>query len=130
MNTRPTGMKTPFPEIQVYTAILNQTGETAPVATILHNSMVSEAGNPATPLWARTDTGDYYVSLQDLSQQDSTYTLWAMVNQSGSEIVNGKLWIIEPAVITPDRRLRLWTTSGLDDVMTNLYIEIRYYKLN
>lgn len=42
---------------KVYTALLTQTGTDAPVATILENTL------GGTPVWTRTDVGEYRVTL-------------------------------------------------------------------
>lgn len=42
------------PKVQIYRAILNQSGTNAPVATVLQNTL------DFTPVWLRDDTGLYY----------------------------------------------------------------------
>ncbi len=49
---------TPYnPPYKVYTALLTQTGTDAPVATILENTL------GGTPVWTRTNVGEYRVTL-------------------------------------------------------------------
>lgn len=107
---------------KVYTALLTQTGTTAPVATVLENTL------GGTLVWSRNDAGDYLGTLNGaflnenefftfnnlLSLQNSVSVYW---NNSDSFVINTFYWNgVLPAVYSPQ-----------DDILFNYALEIRVY---
>lgn len=104
-------------DIRVYTALINQSGTTAPVATILHNTL---NGNI---IWTRDSTGIYIGTLTGafaenttailINNQDSTKTL------VGGYATANTIYLTQRDAVSP---------FNLTDVISNATIEIRVYK--
>lgn len=114
LNTAQEDIVTITPTYQVYTALLNQSGTDAPVATILENTL------GATIVWARTLAGNYTGIISGNFTSAETFVT-ANVNAYGfrtlcyedSGIIN---ILTESAAVTPG-----------DDLLINYPVEIRVY---
>lgn len=94
----------------VYVARIFQTGTSAPVATVLKNTLSS------TPVWSRSGPGDYYLTLASEFVEDKTWIVGA--NENSSQTVVG-YW-------NDANSIGLFTDAGTDgNVQFN--IEIRVY---
>jgi hypothetical protein len=108
------------PKYKVYTALLNQTGTDAPVATVLENTL----GNI---VWTYEDVGNYKGTLNGVFTENKTHLLFTSNSFSLGAY---------PSYYSFDRvsenYVQINTTDSLGDVGTNdnLYytsIEIRVY---
>ena len=61
---------------KVYTALLNQTGTDAPVATVLENTL------GGTPTWSREGVGQYKITLTGLLPVDKTVMFFTLHNNT------------------------------------------------
>lgn len=60
----------------VYTALLNQSGENAPVATVLENTLGGDI------IWTRDNAGQYTGTLANAFTADKTFLLFSFPNNS------------------------------------------------
>ena len=103
----------------VYTAIINQTGTSAPVATVLENTL------GGTVVWSRNSAGDYTCTLS------GAFTLGKTTinpDQLGLYVANLSIPIY--GSLTDVNSCALYTPSGNDfdgDGIANLFFEIRVY---
>jgi hypothetical protein len=103
----------------VYTAIINQTGSSAPVANVLENTL------GGTVVWSRNTAGDYACTLSGAFTSGKTTIhpepVGLYVSNLGIPIYGG---------LTDVNSCALYTPSGNDfdaDGITNLFFEIRVY---
>lgn len=100
---------------KVYTALLNQSGESAPVATILENTLGS------IPVWSYSTTGVYALTLSNAFPIAKTLILSANVKSSDNHV---------RFAVNPTNNILVYTTvsnTAEDDVLTYCPIEIRVY---
>ena len=100
---------------KVYTALLNQSGESEPVATILENTL------GAIPVWSYSATGVYALTLAGAFPVAKTLILSANVKPPVNHI---------RFVVNPTNNILVYTTvdsTAADDVLTYCPIEIRVY---
>ena len=99
---------------KVYTALLNQTGTNAPVATVLENTL------GGTVVWSRNASGVYYGTLSGAFINNKTF-----VNCSGRYIGFTPIYRLD------DNRVGLSTSvtgsTYVDNVLENNSVEIRVY---
>lgn len=101
---------------KVYTALLNQSEESAPVATILKNTLGS------IPVWSYSTTGVYALTLSNAFPIAKTLILSANVKSSTNHV---------RFVVNPTNNILVYTTvsnTSADDVLTYCPIEIRVYE--
>jgi len=106
----------PTAPYKVYTALLNQSGELAPVATILENTLGS------IPVWSYSTTGVYALTLSNAFPIAKTLILSANVKSSTNHV---------RFVVNPTNNILVYTTvsnTAADDVLTYCPIEIRVYE--
>jgi hypothetical protein len=115
--------KVPQPAYKVYTALLSQSGSSAPVATVLENTL------GGTPTWARSTTGTYYFLLNDafpigqtviflnIVGDDSDGRYIAELNYAGAPNANQRGLVIKNAT----------TNVNSDGISSLSSIEIRVY---
>lgn len=106
----------PTAPYKVYTALLNQSGESAPVATILENTLGS------IPVWSYSTTGVYALTLSNAFPIAKTLILSANVKSSVNHV---------RFVVNPTNNILVYTTvsnTAADDVLTYCPIEIRVYE--
>lgn len=111
------------PKYKVYTAFLSQSGSSAPVATVLENTL------GGTPTWARSTTGTYYFLLNDafpigqtviflnIVGDDSDGRYIAELNYAGGPNANQRGLVIKNAT----------TNVNSDGISSLSSIEIRVY---
>lgn len=107
-----------FPQekaIKIYTALLTQSGESAPEATILQNSI-------GTIVWTRQSAGLYRGTLSDTFTQNKT---WACISQSKDSSAT-----TVAVLIGDDDYISVFIDDGIggDDYLDNTPIEIRIYQ--
>ena len=95
---------------KVYTALLNQSGTNAPVATVLENTL------GGTVVWTRNSTGLYTGTLAGVFTANKT---WTSITSTATGTVTGAVSISVDAVMV--------ATSFLDSALSNSAIEIRVY---
>lgn len=112
---------------KVYSALLTQTGTTAPVATVLENTL------DGTPIWDYAGTGQYYATLTGAFTVDKTTVSITMsgtatVAQSNTNAIRytNSLAGTEPDVIVISC-FKADTGVGADNLFTKAFIEIRVY---
>ena len=113
---------TATPSYKVYTALLTQTGTTAPVATVLENTLGGDI------IWSRNGTGDYTGLLTGAFTSNKTAILLGNVRYTLSSVT------LIPADITVfsysvnDVSIGTMDNSSLvDDILFNTFVEIRVY---
>lgn len=97
----------------IYTALISQSGSSAPTATILENTL------GGTPTLSRVIEGVYNITLTGAFLADKT---WYVINPHSNTIVGG----LELKRVSDDI-LRITTASGGDDELSADPIEIRIY---
>ena len=95
---------------KVYTALLSQSGTSAPTATVLENTL------GGTVVWTRNSTGLYTGTLAGVFTANKT---WTSITSTATGTVTG-------AVSTSVDTVTV-ATSSLDSALTNSAIEIRVY---
>lgn len=108
----------PVAPYKVYTALLTQTGTSAPVATVLENTL------GVTPVWSYLSTGVYLTDYVLGTNLNKIY--YSITNKPG--VANE--FRISQAQSGPDFGIAVYTfTSGVaaDGIMTGVPIEIRVY---
>ena len=108
---------------KVYTALLTQSGTSAPVATILQNTL------GGTPVWSRSGVGTYAITLAGAFPVDKTVCFLTIqnndsdgrrlgsINYSGAPNANVRGFVIQNAT----------TNSNTDELAALSCIEIRVY---
>jgi lysophospholipase L1-like esterase len=101
---------------KVYTALLSQTGTSAPTATVLENTL------GGTVVWTRNITGNYTGTLGGIFLSNKTYYS-VITNMGGFGFISG---------LQSDGSNNVLLTTGLgtnpsDNVLSNTSIEIRVY---
>ena len=108
---------------KVYTALLTQTGTSAPVATILQNTL------GGTPVWSRSGVGTYEITLAGafpinktvcfltIQNNDSDGRILGSMSYSGAPNADVRGFVIQNAA----------TNSNTDDLAALSCIEIRVY---
>jgi len=108
---------------KVYTALLTQSGTSAPVATILQNTL------GGTPVWSRSGVGTYAITLAGefpinktvcfltIQNNDSDGRRLGSINYSGAPNANVRGFVIQNAT----------TNSNTDELAALSCIEIRVY---
>lgn len=107
--------------IQIYTAILNQSGTNAPVATVLHNTL---GFNGETIVWTRLSTGKYLGTLTGKFPENKTIVI------EGTRFTTKHIAVgvhVPPNSIFVDQTA-LNTSETYEDGVYNLAIEIRVYQ--
>lgn len=105
----------------VYTALLNQSGTNAPVATVLENTL------GGTVVWTRTDVGTYVATLVGAFTENKTTTIQEVVNQNDIEANTINISGVRTGNNTYSLSSGAAGVGGLDDVINNYTIEIRVY---
>jgi len=103
-----------LPPYKIYAANLNQTGTDHPVATVFQNTL------GGLPVWTRDSIGKYTATL---ASTFPTGKVAIMISQGANQSsINNLL----AAGRINDNSIFLWT-GQLDDLMVNVFIEIRIY---
>lgn len=112
----PTGGGSELP-YKSYTALLTQTGTSAPVATILENTLGGEV------VWSRDDEGEYVATSDGLFLHDKTFLIITPNQEVYYEFVKNQVNADELFLTQ-----KLQTTNlAVDDLLTLTPIEIRVY---
>lgn len=105
---------------KVYTALLTQTGTSAPVATVLENTL------GGTVVWTRVSSGYYVATLTGAFIENKTFILMGSninINDVDSATLNtDSLNIDSFTLATLDTN-----TQAFDEILLNTSIEIRVY---
>jgi len=103
---------------KVYRALLNQTGNNAPIATVLENSAGITSG------WVYMTTGEYALDLDALAPAPDR--VGCLINQSQ---LSAGIWIISCAYqnVGPGDRFVYVQTAGADNRLSNTFIQILIY---
>lgn len=104
-------------EPKVYTALLNQSGASAPTATVLGTNTIG------TIVWTRNSTGNYTGTLSAAFTANKTWLIVQQGDQSGGSINNILSWTDGNSLL-----LTVFDNVGNPtDGLTNLSMEIRVY---
>lgn len=103
---------------KVYKALLTQTGTSAPVATVLVNTL------SGTPVWSRDSDGSYKLTLASEFTIGKTYFPQPPNTGSGG---SGKEFVAEANYSANEVYLSAYNGGVLTDVFTYLAIEIEVY---
>lgn len=105
--------------VKKYVALLSQTGTSAPVATVLENTL------GGTVVWSRTGVGNYVGTLTGAFPDDKTFTIKGS-NEADAADAPGNIMVVRGS---NDTILIQTGNSGdfADDGMYDLFIEIRVY---
>lgn len=107
----------------VYTALLTQSGTSAPVATVLQNTL------GGTPVWSRNTTGTYTITLAGafpvgktvcfltVNNNDANGRIVVDINYAGAPNANARGFVIQNAT----------TNTNADGLAALSCIEIRVY---
>lgn len=118
--------KTPAGSYKIYTAILNQSGTSAPVATVLKNNLDSQSGDI---VWLRSSTGVFTANATGAFTEGKTFVIFRSQKEAN-------MWYMTAAVVlTSVDQITIWnqyidppnTESGTVDGMINAIVEIRVY---
>ena len=101
---------------KVYTALLNQTGTDAPVATVLENTLGLNI------VWSRTGAGQYSGSTPGLFV-DPKKVAFILVNAQNNNTDSGENGVDEIYITT----YPLNNTPAGDGLLYNAFLEIRLY---
>lgn len=105
-----------------YVANVTQSGTTAPVATVLENTL------GGTPVWARSGVGEYTLTLTGAFPADKVFTLPNNITYYSTGL--GKLVNVQ-VIRTSNNVLTVFTTdtlgSALDEALLITPFEIRVY---
>ena len=105
------------PSYKVYAATLTQTGTNPPVATVLENTL------GATPTWYYDSQGIYY------AESFGTFTAGKTVVVPGAVPTTAAI-LLQTSATLPDQvfiKTAKIDNAGLDDKLTDTFIEIRVY---
>lgn len=105
--------------IRVYTAILNQTGTGAPVATVLHNTLEGDI------VWTRIGSGQYRGTLAGAFPAAKT-AAWINGQVNDRTVITG--WLSDNIIYILQSEIE--SPFGPVDGLTKAYIEIRVYNQN
>ena len=108
-----------YPFFKEYTALLTQTDENAPVATVLKDSIKGL-------VWARTATGTYTLTKEGAFVDDKTIPIED--NYVDADYNVYKLERTSADVMTLTTYLAVDTETPADGVLNNRYIHIEIYK--
>jgi hypothetical protein len=102
---------------KVYTALVNQVGTNAPVATVLENTL------GGTVVWTRSLQGVYFATLNSAFTNNKTFCL------SGNNVVDGQAVknIIQRNTVNQIVVETYFNTTKQDGILNNTSIEIRVY---
>ncbi|MES2395617.1 MAG: hypothetical protein V4549_06425 [Bacteroidota bacterium] len=103
-----------IPVYQKYVAVLNQSGTSAPVATILENT------TGGTPTWSRLAVGSYSVNIGNASK---TMVIVPTLNDAQDMQIGSGHYITGTAITT----YNISTPAFEDDLLVDILIEIRLY---
>lgn len=103
---------------KVYTALLTQSGTSAPVATVLENTL------GGTVVWTRSDVGTYAGTLSGAFTADKTFLV---VNQSSIADNRGFNFYRNDANSVALLSGLVTTGQATDEVLSNTSVEIRVY---
>lgn len=110
-------------EYKVYTAMVDQTGTDAPVATVLKNGI-------GTVAWARTGAGVYTLTSDNLFTLNKTVILTnapiSHSNEIGAVATDADVITLTSNVITMNAGD--FVVTATDAVINGLWIEIRVYE--
>jgi hypothetical protein len=100
-----------------YVALLSQSGEDAPIATVLENTL------GGTPVWTRIAVGVYRLTLTDAFPTDKTIIFTSLTEENNIGLV------FTETQTGSFVRVRTSNLSGssIDEVLSNTSIEIRVY---
>lgn len=101
---------------KVYTALISQTGTSAPTATILENTL------GGTVVWTRTGTGAYLATLSGVFTANKTSVL--VTPTSGSTIASASSSSVNDVNLSTALST---TAAAIDGVLANATIEIKVY---
>jgi len=104
------------PKYKVYTALLTQTGTTAPVATVLENTL------DLNPTYYYDSTGAY--RLEDLSGLLTTNKTFVLATGNGG---GGVSVTINDTTTIEINSINMYSGDAQDDIFLNTPIEIRVY---
>lgn len=109
------------PLYKVYTALLTQSGTSAPTATVLENTL------GGTVVWSYNSAGDYTATLSGAFTSNKT---WLMCNAGQTVDTYAGNFVIAELNLIDVNSVRVITStggSGADDELLNTSIEIRVY---
>ena len=109
------------PLYKVYTALLTQSGTSAPTATVLENTL------GGTVVWSYNSAGDYTATLSGAFTSNKT---WLMCNAGQTTDTYAGNFVIAELNLIDVNSVRVITStggSGADDELLNTSIEIRVY---
>jgi len=110
----------PSPEPKVYIALLTQTGEDAPVATVLENTL------GGTAVWARTNAGQYDLTL--VGAFTGTATPIDYAGKGAGDALNAVSGYKSSSDVYALRTYAAADlTSSADDVLVDFLFEITVY---
>lgn len=104
---------------KVYTAILNQTGTSAPVATVLENTL-------GTITFSRDSDGFYKINSSGLFTSNKTVVFFTGYNVLADFGLQGRVAIYPTSF--PERTNSLYLTADSDGTIKDFSIEIRVYR--
>ena len=99
---------------KVYTALLNQSGTAAPVATVLENTL------GGTVVWSRTTSGIYFGTLSSAFTNNKTFITFSGNPGAQNSVDTSRLGSNTVQIIT-------YQSSSADDNLLNGSFEIRVY---
>ena len=108
---------------KVYSALLTQTGITAPTATVLENTLTG------TPVWAYDSVGNYSATLNGAFVTNKTAVIIGK-NTALSSVFITPADIIADVWYTGEDQIYVNSVNGttaIDGVLNKLFIEIRVY---
>jgi hypothetical protein len=112
--------KIPVPTYKVYTALLTQTGEDAPTAIVLENTL---GGNI---VWSRDNEGSYIATLNGAFVEDKTFTL-INATEDGEDLGTDAAWSKRGSNNTVLVRTGRSLTQASDNRLQKTSFEIRVY---
>ena len=115
----------PTPPYKVYTALLTQLGTSAPVATVLENTISSPMAI------TRNSTGNYSISCVDFTDTTKVYVELKNINVLSSSFPSQYYWftVNSGSIVINSTQINLITNSitPADSILDKCPIEIRVY---
>lgn len=105
---------------KVYAALLTQTGTSAPIATVLQNTL------GGTVVWSRVAVGTYLATLTGAFPMGKVPTTFSILSSTTADDL--VLEVKGDSANGNDVRIvTFYTASSSDDILSNHFVEIRVY---